>query len=251
MIGLIAFIILMVGGINWFCIGLLQFDFVAGLFGSQASIFSRVVYVAVGCATLIILYNLIVNKGKIVFNLRKKNLEEKGAELKENMQNLKTNNSKDKEKSEDNSQQKVEKNLQNENEQKGENVTNQNENNSLRADLDKKNNLANKNSHANELDHKDVEVAEVSKGRRRHNYLPSYAERRLADAKIEAGKEQGYYGLDDYSQNPNSDTFASESEVRNIDAQNKAQDLRGQDEIIAEEPYQSASEVEFNERDMH
>ncbi len=69
MLGLFAFILIMVGAINWFCIGLLQFDFVAGLFGSQASIFSRIAYVAVGISAIIILFNLIKNKGKVVFNL--------------------------------------------------------------------------------------------------------------------------------------------------------------------------------------
>ena len=71
MLGLFAFILVMVGAINWFCIGLLQFDFVAGLFGSQASIFSRIAYVAVGISAIIILFNLIKNKGKVVFNLSK------------------------------------------------------------------------------------------------------------------------------------------------------------------------------------
>ncbi len=71
MLSLFAFILVMVGAINWFCIGLLQFDFVAGLFGSQASIFSRIAYVAVGISAIIILFNLIKNKGKVVFNLSK------------------------------------------------------------------------------------------------------------------------------------------------------------------------------------
>ena len=71
MLGLFAFIILIIGAINWFFIGLLQYDFVAGLFGSQASIFSRIVYVAVGISSFIILAILIKNKGKVVFNLSK------------------------------------------------------------------------------------------------------------------------------------------------------------------------------------
>ncbi len=72
MLALISFILVIVGAINWFCIGLLQFDFVAGLFGSQSSIFSRIVYIAVGLAALILLFNLIENKGKIKFNFKKK-----------------------------------------------------------------------------------------------------------------------------------------------------------------------------------
>lgn len=72
MLTLISFIILMVGAINWFCIGLLQFDFVAGLFGSQSSIFSRIVYFIVGLSALVVLYNLISNRGRIVFDFKNK-----------------------------------------------------------------------------------------------------------------------------------------------------------------------------------
>ena len=75
MLGLISFIAVIVGAINWFCIGLLQFDFVAGLFGSQSSIFSRIVYIAVGLGALILLFNLIENKGKIKFNFKKKQIK--------------------------------------------------------------------------------------------------------------------------------------------------------------------------------
>lgn len=71
MLGLISFILVIIGGINWFCIGLLQFDFVAGLFGSQSSIFSRLVYIAVGLGVLVLLFNLIENKGQIKFNFKK------------------------------------------------------------------------------------------------------------------------------------------------------------------------------------
>ena len=72
MLALISFILVIVGAINWFCIGLLQFDFVAGLFGSQSSIFSRIVYIAVGLGALMLLYNLIENKGQIKFNFKNK-----------------------------------------------------------------------------------------------------------------------------------------------------------------------------------
>ncbi len=72
MLALISFIAVIIGAINWFCIGLLQYDFVAGLFGSQSSIFSRIVYIVVGLGALILLFNLIENKGKIKFNFKKK-----------------------------------------------------------------------------------------------------------------------------------------------------------------------------------
>lgn len=72
MLTLISFIILMIGAINWFCIGLLQFDFIAGLFGSQSSIFSRLIYFTVGLAALVVLYNLSKNRGRIVFDFKDK-----------------------------------------------------------------------------------------------------------------------------------------------------------------------------------
>ncbi|MBQ4558486.1 MAG: DUF378 domain-containing protein [Clostridia bacterium] len=72
MLALISFILVIIGAVNWFCIGLLQFDFVAGLFGSQSSIFSRIIYIAVGVGALMLLYNLIENKGQIKFNFKKK-----------------------------------------------------------------------------------------------------------------------------------------------------------------------------------
>lgn len=73
MITLISFILVLVGCANWLTIGILQFDFVAGLFGSQANIFSRIVYVIIGVASIIVTINLIKNKGKLTFNLKKLN----------------------------------------------------------------------------------------------------------------------------------------------------------------------------------
>lgn len=72
MLTLISFILTMVGAINWFCIGILQFDFVAGLFGSQSSIFSRIIYAIIGVGAIMVLINLIQNKGKIMFDFSKK-----------------------------------------------------------------------------------------------------------------------------------------------------------------------------------
>lgn len=73
MIALISFILVLVGCANWLTIGILQFDFVAGLFGSQANIFSRIVYFIIGVASIIVTINLIKNKGKLTFNLKKLN----------------------------------------------------------------------------------------------------------------------------------------------------------------------------------
>lgn len=71
MITLISLILVLVGCANWLCIGLLQFDFVAGIFGSQANIFSRIVYVIIGVGAAIVVINLIKNKGKLTFNFKK------------------------------------------------------------------------------------------------------------------------------------------------------------------------------------
>lgn len=66
MLSLISFIIVVVGGLNWLCIGMLQYDFVAGMFGSQANIFSRIVYVIVGLMTVYMIFLAIKYKGKVI-----------------------------------------------------------------------------------------------------------------------------------------------------------------------------------------
>lgn len=92
MVSLIALIILMIGGLNWFCIGALQYDFVAGLFGSQANIFSRLVYVIVGIASIIVGYYAIKNKGKVV-NFRKvKSMFSKKKEKEDKVEQKNTSN---------------------------------------------------------------------------------------------------------------------------------------------------------------
>lgn len=67
MITLISLIIVAIGIANWFTVGALQYDFVAGLFGSQANVFSRIVYVLVGIAGIFLAYSIIKNKGRLVF----------------------------------------------------------------------------------------------------------------------------------------------------------------------------------------
>lgn len=69
---IISTIAIIVGGINWLSIGLLQYDFIAGFFGTQASIFSRLVYIAIGVCTCYVLFELVKNKGKL-FLFAKKN----------------------------------------------------------------------------------------------------------------------------------------------------------------------------------
>ena len=64
-LNLISFIILSVGGLNWLSVGIFQFDIIAGIFGSSANIFSRILYILVGVVTLYLIYVAIVDKGKI------------------------------------------------------------------------------------------------------------------------------------------------------------------------------------------
>ena len=65
LLNLIAFVILSIGGLNWLSVGVFQFDIVAGIFGSSASIISRIIYILVGIATLYLIYASIVERGKI------------------------------------------------------------------------------------------------------------------------------------------------------------------------------------------
>ncbi|MCS6851868.1 MAG: DUF378 domain-containing protein [Gemmataceae bacterium] len=47
---LVAFVLVVVGAVNWGLVGLAQFDLVAALFGGSASVVSRAVYSLVGLA---------------------------------------------------------------------------------------------------------------------------------------------------------------------------------------------------------
>ena len=72
----IAFILTMLGCINWLMVGLLQYDFIAGLFGFQASIFSRLCYIVIGIGAMYLLLRIIINKGTFkVFERKKKKKE--------------------------------------------------------------------------------------------------------------------------------------------------------------------------------
>lgn len=71
MLSFISFLLVIVGAFNWFTIGLLQYDFVAGLFGSQANVFSRLVYALVGIASIVVIVNMIKNKGKFIVSFKK------------------------------------------------------------------------------------------------------------------------------------------------------------------------------------
>lgn len=73
MITFIAFVLTILGCVNWLLIGLLQYDFIAGFFGFQASIFSRIIYIIFGIAASYLVIRTIVNKGNFkVYEKRKK-----------------------------------------------------------------------------------------------------------------------------------------------------------------------------------
>ena len=46
----IALLLVIAGALNWLLVGLFHFDLVAGLFGGQTSVLSRIVYTLVGIA---------------------------------------------------------------------------------------------------------------------------------------------------------------------------------------------------------
>lgn len=52
---MIAFILLVVGGLNWLCVGLFGWD-VGEIFGGMEAVISRVVYVLVGLSALWLLF---------------------------------------------------------------------------------------------------------------------------------------------------------------------------------------------------
>ena len=68
-----AFILTCLGGLNWLMIGALQYDFVAGIFGTQANVFSRIIYFLIGIASIYILAVTIFSKGRLkLFGYKKK-----------------------------------------------------------------------------------------------------------------------------------------------------------------------------------
>ena len=68
MITLISYFILLLGAFNWFSIGLMQYDFIAGIFGTQSSFLSRAIYIVVGFAGVWFIITTFLQKGKIKIN---------------------------------------------------------------------------------------------------------------------------------------------------------------------------------------
>lgn len=48
--------LLIIGALNWGCIGLFNFDFVSSTFGAMSSVFTRIIYVIVGIAGILGLF---------------------------------------------------------------------------------------------------------------------------------------------------------------------------------------------------
>ena len=72
---IVAFILTVIGGINWLTIGMLQYDFVAGIFGTQTNIFSRLIYAVVGISAIYTLFMAIIHKGRIFSKSKKQEKE--------------------------------------------------------------------------------------------------------------------------------------------------------------------------------
>lgn len=51
---IISLVLVIIGGLNWGLVGLLEFNLVAAIFGSM-SVISRVIYVLVGLAALVMI----------------------------------------------------------------------------------------------------------------------------------------------------------------------------------------------------
>ena len=84
MFRLFAFIFTCLGGLNWLMIGALQYDFIAGIFGTQANVFSRIIYVFIGICSMYILIVTLFSKGRLkLFGYKKKKPIQKREEVEE------------------------------------------------------------------------------------------------------------------------------------------------------------------------
>ena len=62
-LGMIAFILLLVGGLNWGLVGFFNFDLVAAIFGDMTTL-SRIVYDLVGLAALFMIVKKFMMMGE-------------------------------------------------------------------------------------------------------------------------------------------------------------------------------------------
>ena len=68
MVTFISFILIMLGAANWLSIGLMQYDFVAGIFGTQSSMLSRLIYIVIGFGGIWFLIMTLKQKGHVKIN---------------------------------------------------------------------------------------------------------------------------------------------------------------------------------------
>jgi len=54
----VAWILLIIGGLNWGLVGLFGFDLVATIFGGAGSMLARIVYVLVGLSAVMVLLKM-------------------------------------------------------------------------------------------------------------------------------------------------------------------------------------------------
>lgn len=71
MLAVITFMIVIIGNLNWLSIGFFQYDFIAGLFGTQSSIFSRFVYIIFGISAIFLTYAVIRYRGRLTIKKNK------------------------------------------------------------------------------------------------------------------------------------------------------------------------------------
>ena len=65
MFNFISLIAIIIGAINWFCIGVFQFDIIAGIFGTQSHFFSRFIYTLIGLLGIWFLIYTLIKKGQL------------------------------------------------------------------------------------------------------------------------------------------------------------------------------------------
>ncbi len=65
MLDTVSLLLTIIGGINWLLVGVFQFDLVAWIFGGQAALLSRIVYIVVGVAALWCISLLFRNKDRV------------------------------------------------------------------------------------------------------------------------------------------------------------------------------------------
>ena len=87
MLTFFSFILALLGTFNWFFIGVFQYDFVAGFFGSQASLLSRLIYFLIGVAGFIMLIMAFKNRG--IIKVTENSFRKEKRKLKKDMKEIK------------------------------------------------------------------------------------------------------------------------------------------------------------------